>query len=49
MPIELSAQARPLNQYPLYWAECFGTAPNLPMSRAEMEHLGRDSCDIITG
>ncbi|MCP4333380.1 MAG: YgiQ family radical SAM protein [Gammaproteobacteria bacterium] len=47
MQIELSSQARPLNQYPLYWAECFGTAPMLPMSRAEMEALGWDSCDII--
>jgi uncharacterized radical SAM protein YgiQ len=47
MQIELSSQARPLNQYPLYWAECFGTAPMLPMSRAEMEQLGWDSCDII--
>ncbi|MEM7561817.1 MAG: YgiQ family radical SAM protein, partial [Pseudomonadota bacterium] len=45
--INLSADARPLNQYPLYWAECFGTAPFLPMSRAEMEQLGWDSCDII--
>jgi len=47
MQIELSSKARPLNQYPLYWAECFGTAPMLPMSRAEMELLGWDSCDII--
>jgi uncharacterized radical SAM protein YgiQ len=47
MQIELSSQARPLNQYPLYWAECFGHAPLLPMSRAEMEELGWDSCDII--
>ena len=47
MQIELSSQARPLNQYPLYWAECFGTAPFLPMSRAEMDQLGWDSCDII--
>ena len=47
MQIELSSQARPLNQYPLYWAECFGTAPMLPMSRAEMDALGWDSCDII--
>ncbi len=30
-----------------YWAECFGTAPYLPMSRAEMDTLGWDSCDII--
>ena len=47
MQIELSTQAKPLNQYPLYWAECFGTAPVLPMSRAEMEQLGWDSCDVI--
>ncbi|MEY1661838.1 YgiQ family radical SAM protein [Isoalcanivorax beigongshangi] len=36
-----------LFEYPLYWAECFGTAPFLPMSRAEMDQLGWDSCDII--
>ena len=30
-----------------YWAECFGPAPWLPMSRAEMDVLGWDSCDII--
>lgn len=47
MQIELSSQPRQLNHYPLYWAECFGTAPFLPMSRAEMEQLGWDSCDII--
>lgn len=39
--------ARPLFSYPRYWAECFGTAPFLPMSRAEMDQLGWDSCDII--
>jgi len=33
--------------YPKYWAECFGVAPFLPMSRAEMDALGWDSCDII--
>jgi len=47
MQIELSSQAKPLNHYPLYWAECFGRAPFLPMSRTEMEQLGWDSCDII--
>ena len=30
-----------------YWAKRFGTAPLLPMSRAEMEKLGWDSCDVI--
>jgi uncharacterized radical SAM protein YgiQ len=37
----------PLYSYPKYWAECYGTAPFLPMSRAEMDALGWDSCDII--
>ncbi len=36
-----------LFDYPKYWAECFGAAPFLPMSRAEMDVLGWDSCDII--
>ena len=30
-----------------FWAARFGTAPFLPMSRAEMDALGWDSCDII--
>ena len=47
MQIELSSNAQPLNLYPLYWAECFGTAPFLPVSREEMDQLGWDSCDII--
>ena len=33
--------------YRKYWAKRFGTAPVLPMSYAEMEALGWDSCDII--
>ena len=33
--------------YQRYWAECFGAAPLLPMSRAEMDTRGWDSCDII--
>ncbi|MDM8348491.1 YgiQ family radical SAM protein [Pseudomonas sp. sp1636] len=39
--------AKPLFDYPKYWAECFGPAPFLPMSREEMDTLGWDSCDII--
>ena len=39
--------ARPLASYKPFWAKRFGTAPFLPMSRAEMEALGWDSCDII--
>src|SRR5262245_18848014 len=38
---------RDITGYRRYWAERFGTAPFLPMSRAEMEALGWDSCDII--
>lgn len=38
---------RKLYSYPKYWAECFDTAPFLPMSRDEMDQLGWDSCDII--
>jgi len=40
-------KARALYDYPTYWAECYGRAPFLPMSRAEMDELGWDSCDII--
>ncbi|WP_374316966.1 YgiQ family radical SAM protein [Aquabacterium sp.] len=36
-----------LTAYRPYWAKRFGTAPFLPMSRAEMDSLGWDSCDII--
>jgi len=39
--------ARDLFSYRKYWASRFGTAPFLPMSRAEMDALGWDSCDII--
>tara|TARA_R110002051_G_scaffold83393_1_gene147903 strand:- start:209473 stop:211824 length:2352 start_codon:yes stop_codon:yes gene_type:complete len=46
MSISMPA-AKPLFDYPKYWAECFGPAPFLPMSRDEMDLLGWDSCDII--
>ena len=38
---------KPLFSYRKYWAERFGPAPFLPMSRAEMDELGWDSCDIV--
>ena len=38
---------RKIFDYPKYWAECFGTAPFLPMNREEMDLLGWDRCDII--
>jgi uncharacterized radical SAM protein YgiQ len=40
-------EAKGLFSYRKYWAHRFGTAPFLPMSRAEMEALGWDSCDIV--
>lgn len=39
--------AKPLFDYPKFWAECFGPAPFLPMSKEELDQLGWDSCDII--
>ncbi|HSI94731.1 MAG TPA: YgiQ family radical SAM protein, partial [Methylophilaceae bacterium] len=38
---------KPLPSYRPYWAKRFGTAPFFPMSRAEMDALGWDSCDVI--
>jgi len=39
--------AKSLTAYRPHWAKRFGTAPFLPMSRAEMDALGWDACDII--
>ena len=36
-----------LFNYRKYWAQRFGVAPVLPMSLAEMDALGWDSCDVI--
>ncbi|EKN3345924.1 YgiQ family radical SAM protein [Yersinia ruckeri] len=47
MSTSLIQPERDLFSYTPYWAECYGTAPFLPMSRAEMDQLGWDSCDII--
>src|SRR3954466_13459153 len=30
-----------------HWAERFGIAPVLPTTRAEMDELGWDSCDVV--
>jgi uncharacterized radical SAM protein YgiQ len=49
-PVDVSFFARaakPITSCRKYWAARFGTAPFLPMSRAEMDKLGWDSCDII--
>ncbi|MCW3480665.1 YgiQ family radical SAM protein [Neisseriaceae bacterium JH1-16] len=42
-----TSNVKPINSYRKYWAQRFGTAKFLPMSRAEMDELGWDSCDII--
>jgi uncharacterized radical SAM protein YgiQ len=49
-PVDVSFFARaakPITGYRKYWASRFGTSKFLPMSRAEMDALGWDSCDII--
>ena len=46
-PAAAPPSAKPLSSYRPFWAKRFGTAPFLPMSRAEMEQLGWDSCDIV--
>lgn len=49
-PVDVSFFARaakPLTSYRKYWAARFGTAKFLPTTRAEMDGLGWDSCDII--
>src|SRR5437868_5047122 len=38
---------RALFSYRPYWAQRFGIAPFLPTTRAEMDELGWDSCDVI--
>ncbi|MDH5591981.1 MAG: YgiQ family radical SAM protein, partial [Gammaproteobacteria bacterium] len=41
-------QAAPdIFSYRKFWAHRFGVAPQLPMSREEMDELGWDSCDVI--
>ena len=39
--------AVPLFSRPKYWAASFGIAPQLPMSRREMDELGWEACDVI--
>ncbi|OGA18436.1 MAG: YgiQ family radical SAM protein [Betaproteobacteria bacterium RIFCSPLOWO2_02_FULL_63_19] len=43
----MTPDIKPLFSYRKHWAQRFGIAPFLPMSRAEMEQLGWDSCDVI--
>jgi uncharacterized radical SAM protein YgiQ len=45
--VTATESAKPLFSYRKYWAQRFGVAPFLPMSRQEMDALGWDSCDVI--
>ena len=45
--IEPPQAAKALTAWRPHWAKRFGSAPFLPMSRAEMDALGWDSCDVI--
>ncbi|MFN2369927.1 MAG: YgiQ family radical SAM protein [Candidatus Krumholzibacteriia bacterium] len=47
MPAPAMPQAVPLFSRPPYWAASFGIAPELPMTRAEMDRLGWEACDVI--
>ena len=46
-PEQTGTQIKPIFSYRKHWAQRFGIAPFLPMSRAEMRALGWDSCDVI--
>jgi uncharacterized radical SAM protein YgiQ len=43
----MQTSVRELFSHRKYWAHRFGAAPFLPMSKAEMDALGWDSCDVI--
>ena len=46
--VTVPAPAAPaIDRYKPFWAKRLGRAPFLPMSRAEMDQLGWDSCDVI--
>jgi uncharacterized radical SAM protein YgiQ len=44
---QLPSTAKPITSWRPYWAKRFGTAKFLPTSRAEMDELGWDSCDVV--
>jgi uncharacterized radical SAM protein YgiQ len=43
----MDTRIKPIFSYRKHWAQRFGVAPFLPMSRSEMQTLGWDSCDVI--
>ena len=44
---QFNRPAKALSSYRKHWAARFGTAPFLPVNRAEMAALGWDSCDVV--
>jgi len=46
-PIPMQTSAKELFSYRPYWAKRFGTAKVLPRTRAEMDALGWDACDVV--
>ena len=47
MPPSVMPQATPLFSRPRHRAAIAGAAPELPMSREEMDRLGWDACDVV--
>ena len=45
--ITMTEQLQDIFSYRKFWAKRFGVAPELPLTRKEMDALGWDSCDII--
>jgi len=43
----MTEQTKDIFSYRKFWAKRFGVAPELPLTRKEMDVLGWDSCDII--
>jgi len=43
----MTLAATPLFSHRPFWAHRFGVAPFLPTTRAEMDELGWDSCDVV--
>jgi uncharacterized radical SAM protein YgiQ len=45
--MSVAPTAKPITSYRPFWAKRFGIAPFLPTTRAEMDQLGWDQCDIL--
>ena len=45
--MSVAPAAKPITSYRPFWAKRFGIAPFLPTTRAEMDQLGWDQCDVL--